>query len=158
MGSGLLDVFRAYGAPVSATGLFLLAIGLLIRTWPAIMARITEGKRADSEIAKELRDELLDRLKECEESHRKTADAYDALLTVRQHDQRKIWALQDVLSFVLVKLMQLAPEGDDVLRAKTLLEVALNTPPPDAAMEDALRRLNMNEDGSPAGLRPGIAP
>lgn len=127
---------------VTASGM-VSTFALLFKFLPKWVEVKTAERKSDGDIAKGLRDELVNRLNDCESKHQEMMVENDALrnriVLLEDGDRRKTIAL----TLVMNEVSRLDPTSDIIIRAKAVLELSINlSTPEDRKMSQALNRLD----------------
>lgn len=123
-------------------GMFLTALRLI----PAWVRAKSEERASDSEIARELRNELLQRLNECEEKHKKiykeNKELRKRITKLEDGDRRKTIAL----TLLMNEVSRIDPSSDIIDRAKAVLQISIELNQQlDAGISEAMEKLDEEE-------------
>lgn len=137
MDSNTLQIISNIVALLLGGGLFGAWLTYLINRRKVLAAE----RVSDHKIAKELRDELLEKLDACEGKHKQLVKENETLmekvLMLEVGDQRKTVAL----SLLMNEVSRLDPTSDILIRAKAVLELSISASTP-VDVKKALGRLD----------------
>lgn len=117
--------------------------GLTFKYFPKWIEARTSSRISDNEFAKELRDELLGRLNECEIKHeemlKENGKLRHRITLLEDGDRRKTMAL----ALLMNEISRLDPSSDIIARAKAVMELSAHfTTPYDQEMQTSLDKLH----------------
>jgi hypothetical protein len=117
---------------ITATGVVGI-FGVVLKFLPEWVKARTAEKVSDDKIARVLRDELFDKLNECEKNHKEMTHDYGVLAELYKDQERRVLLLElgdqrktVAITLLMNEVSRLDPTSDIILRAKAVLELSID--------------------------------